>query len=172
MAVQQFRQEIFVDGYLSTLESGQLALIVVHQNYVVTKVGEAGACDQSHVSGTHDSNPHFQLRRDLETTATLDVSAKLRGKIYLFQLVPRFSLILTLLLRPEDSSWFARQILLGFLDWPIPPPSIRISLPRLGSSGEAGVTPNDSECILTTSIFGVKLRYISILSPGFDLYAG
>jgi hypothetical protein len=38
-------------------------LVVVDENDVMTKVGKAGACHQSDVSGTHHSNPHVSNSR-------------------------------------------------------------------------------------------------------------
>ena len=60
VAAQKFGQKFLVDGNLAVFEGGQFALIVVDQNDVVTEVGKAGACHQSYVSGTDDSDPHVQ----------------------------------------------------------------------------------------------------------------
>jgi hypothetical protein len=49
-----------VNGNLAILESGQFALIVIHQNYVMAEVGKAGACHQTYVSGTDNSDLHIQ----------------------------------------------------------------------------------------------------------------
>jgi hypothetical protein len=43
---------------LAVFQSGELALIVIDKNDVMTEVGEAGACDQPDVSGTNNSDPH------------------------------------------------------------------------------------------------------------------
>jgi len=45
VTVQQFGQELFVDGNLSVFESGELAFVVVDENDVVAQVGEACARD-------------------------------------------------------------------------------------------------------------------------------
>jgi len=47
-----------VDGDFAVFKSGEFAVVIVDQNDVVAEVGEACAGDQSHVSGTDDSNPH------------------------------------------------------------------------------------------------------------------
>ena len=58
MTVQKFRKKIFMNGDLPVFERRKFALIVVDQYDVMTQIGEAGARDQSHVSGTNHSNPH------------------------------------------------------------------------------------------------------------------
>ncbi len=63
MAGEQFGQKLFVDRDLTVLQRRQLGLIVVHQNDVVTKVGETRACHQPYVSGTDHCDPHLRLPR-------------------------------------------------------------------------------------------------------------
>ena len=43
VTVQQFRQKVFVNGDLAVFEGGELAFVVVDENDVMAKVGEAGA---------------------------------------------------------------------------------------------------------------------------------
>jgi hypothetical protein len=58
MAIQKFRQELFMDRNLAVFKSGEFANIVVDQDHFVAEVSEASACDQSYVSGTYYSNLH------------------------------------------------------------------------------------------------------------------
>ncbi len=50
MAVQQFRQEVLMDGHFAAIERRQFLLVVVHNNDFVTQVGKARPGDQPHVS--------------------------------------------------------------------------------------------------------------------------
>ena len=80
MAAQQFGQKIFVDGNLAVLERGQFALIIVDENDVVAEVGEAGACNQPHVSGTNDSDAHVQTPWRRSSNVLRCLTEKPRGE--------------------------------------------------------------------------------------------
>jgi len=50
-----------MNGDLAIPERSELALVIIHKNDVMPQVGKAGACHQPYVSGTHHSDPHFQI---------------------------------------------------------------------------------------------------------------
>jgi hypothetical protein len=50
MTLEQFGQKILVDRDLTAIERCEFLVVIVHDNYVVTEIGEAGAGHQSHVS--------------------------------------------------------------------------------------------------------------------------
>ena len=58
MALQQFRQEVFVDGNFAGFQSGNFGLVVVDQDHFVSEVGKTRTRNQSHITRTYDCNMH------------------------------------------------------------------------------------------------------------------
>jgi hypothetical protein len=50
MPVQQFRQELLMNGYFPIPQGGQLLLVIVYENDLVPKVSETGSSYQSDIS--------------------------------------------------------------------------------------------------------------------------
>ena len=58
MALEQFRQKLFVDGDFAGVQRSQFLLIVVDQDDVMAQIGEACACDQPNIPGTYNGDAH------------------------------------------------------------------------------------------------------------------
>ena len=59
VALHDFLQAGFEDGYLAATQHVDLALIQVDAEHVVAHFGETRACHQAHVARSHDSQFHF-----------------------------------------------------------------------------------------------------------------
>ncbi len=56
--LQQFGQELFVDGDFAGFQRSDFGLVVVHQDHLVAEVGKARARHQSHIARTYYGDVH------------------------------------------------------------------------------------------------------------------
>ena len=56
MACQQFGEKLLVDRYFATIQHGDLTLVVVDRNNLVSEFGKTGGGDQTDISGANNGN--------------------------------------------------------------------------------------------------------------------
>src|SRR6266536_1783736 len=93
MTVQKFRQKILVDGHFAAIQGGELGLVVVNNDHIMTEIGEACPCHQTNVPRTDYSDLHST--RTSTVTERQRCLERLKGLLYqLTFMAERYSLFI------------------------------------------------------------------------------